>query len=349
MSRPASRSRRPIRRPRRGRSGPGVRCSAAVDHRPDHVRTVPRASRRDPATRLMTDVIRRSVMFSRPPVTAVPAVGADRARDCRRQDETALIDHVRCGRARAARAATAISRPSAGWTSTVRPGRRCSRSWARTVPARRQRWTCWRASGAPSTERRPVLGMRPGHPVPACGPASGIAAAGRWLRRRAHRRRDRRAVAALPAQAGRIRPERPSRVELDATGGTWPSASSPAVSGAASTWPSPCAGPPRAADPRRADHRARPRVPAPHVGRDPRAATEAGRTVLLTTHYLEEAEALADRLAIMDGGGRGPRHALRDRRGRRPGSPCTLPADAPPPATRRFPRRRGRAVDRADP
>ena len=37
------------------------------------------------------------------------------------------------------------------------------------------------------------------------------------------------------------------------------------------------------------------------MGRDPRSAS-GGTTVFLTTHYLEEADALADRLAIIDHG-----------------------------------------------
>ncbi len=48
-------------------------------------------------------------------------------------------------------------------------------------------------------------------------------------------------------------------------------------------------------------------------GRDPGAAG-AGRTVLLTTHYLEEAEALADRVASCTPDGSRVGHAHRDRR-----------------------------------
>ena len=53
--------------------------------------------------------------------------------------------------------------------------------------------------------------------------------------------------------------------------------------------------------PRRADDRPRPAGPGPDVGRVPRLR-ELGTTVFLTTHYLEEADALADRLAIIDHG-----------------------------------------------
>ena len=58
---------------------------------------------------------------------------------------------------------------------------------------------------------------------------------------------------------------------------------------------------PRAHLPRRADDRARPGRPALVVG--PIQGLKArGRSVLLTTHYMEEAEVLCDRLAIMDHG-----------------------------------------------
>ena len=83
-----------------------------------------------------------------------------------------------------------------------------------------------------------------------------------------------------------------------------------------------------------------------------RALREQGTTVFLTTHYLEEADALADRLAIIDHGlivaegtarraeapGRRRRHHARRRR--RPGA---RPRDRPRPAVRPRGIRRGRA------
>ena len=70
---------------------------------------------------------------------------------------------------------------------------------------------------------------------------------------------------------------------------------------------------PRADLPRRADDGLRPRRPARRLGRDPGAASDLGKTVVLTTHYLDEAQALADRVAILQDGlilAEGPPDAL---------------------------------------
>ena len=54
--------------------------------------------------------------------------------------------------------------------------------------------------------------------------------------------------------------------------------------------------------PGRADHRARPAQPQPGLGAGPRQIAADGTTVLLTTQYLEEADRLAERLAVIDHG-----------------------------------------------
>jgi ABC-2 type transport system ATP-binding protein len=60
--------------------------------------------------------------------------------------------------------------------------------------------------------------------------------------------------------------------------------------------------------PRRADHGLRPAARA--AGWDtPRSLRDLGKTVLLTTHYLDEAQALADRVAIVKDGASSPGRA----------------------------------------
>ena len=60
--------------------------------------------------------------------------------------------------------------------------------------------------------------------------------------------------------------------------------------------------PAAAADPRRADHGRRPGVARCPVGRAARGCRRQGTSLLLTTHYLEEADRLCDRLGIVDRG-----------------------------------------------
>ena len=56
---------------------------------------------------------------------------------------------------------------------------------------------------------------------------------------------------------------------------------------------------PRADLPRRADDRLRPGRPAPVVGADRRRCATLGKTILLTTHYMDEAQHLADRVVVI--------------------------------------------------
>ena len=58
---------------------------------------------------------------------------------------------------------------------------------------------------------------------------------------------------------------------------------------------------PRADLPRRADDRLRPRGAPPVVGAD-RRPRDLGKTILLTTHYMEEAQHLADRVVVIANG-----------------------------------------------
>ena len=54
--------------------------------------------------------------------------------------------------------------------------------------------------------------------------------------------------------------------------------------------------------PRRADDRARPDGAAGGLADDPRAGGSSGVTILLTTQYLDEADQLAERIAVIDHG-----------------------------------------------
>ena len=90
--------------------------------------------------------------------------------------------------------------------------------------------------------------------------------------------------------------------------------------------------------PRRADHRTRPAQPDADVGAH-RRARAAGTTVLLTTQYLEEADRLADRIAVIDGGRIVAEGTATELKRRVAGQRLELIATARTP-TRSWPRRR---------
>ena len=99
------------------------------------------------------------------------------------------------------------------------------------------------------------------------------------------------AIAELGAALGLDEPARPARRQLQRR----PAAAARDRPRAASR--------PAGAVPRRADRRPRPPHPARAARRDRRrCARREGLTIVLTTHYLEEAERLCDRVAIMHAG-----------------------------------------------
>ena len=86
--------------------------------------------------------------------------------------------------------------------------------------------------------------------------------------------------------------------------------------------------------PRRADNRPGPAQSPHHVGEHPRPGLASGVTIFLTTQYLDEADHLADRIAVLDHGGSSPREPGRVSRRRIPGGHVELrftSGDAVPP------------------
>ena len=201
-----------------------------------------------------------------------------------------------------ARATT--SKPSAA--STSRSARaRSSASSAPTAPARRRPCGCWRRCSADvgrgDRRRAPTCAASPGGP-----PAHRLRPAGRLDR--PGRDRTRRARPPGPAVRHGQAPTRQARAAevLDGPrpgGGRGPGdrhvLRAACVAGSTSGSASSTGRPSCSSTSRRP---ASTRRPAPGCGTRSAACAKRGTTVFLTTHYLEEADALADRLAIIDHG-----------------------------------------------
>ena len=90
---------------------------------------------------------------------------------------------------------------------------------------------------------------------------------------------------------------------------------------------------PRAGLPRRADHRLRPGRAPPVVGADRRACSSLGKTILLTTHYMDEAQHLADRVVVIAARPRHRRGHARLARPRRAPKRRSSASGCPPAST----------------
>ena len=97
------------------------------------------------------------------------------------------------------------------------------------------------------------------------------------------------------------------------------------------------AGDPELLVPRRTDHRVRPERAAQRVGGRRGTSISLGKTVFLTTHFMDEAQYLADRVVVIAGGlivAEGPPASIAGREQMRTRIRFRLPNGAPDPDAR---------------
>ena len=233
------------------------------------------------------------------------------------------------------------SRPAQGATATLeavrghrlrgRAAARSSACSAPTAPARRRRSRSSRATASAAAASVAVLGH---------DPQRAAARAARARRDRASvqrhlpppdRARGGRALGAASTRAPRDVDEVIALVGLEAGGGR-AHAHALGRPAAAARLRARAGRRSRADLPRRADDRLRPAPRAAARGTTIRSLRTLGKTVLLTTHYLDEAQALADRVAIVKDGAH-PRRGRAGRAGRRRGARATASPGATPAAS----------------
>ena len=171
---------------------------------------------------------------------------------------------------------------------------------APTAPARRRRWRSSRATARAAAGDVSVLGLDPGERPAALRERVGIVLQSCGFYPHLTVREAVEHWASLyPA------PREPAEVValVGLGGGGGPAHAHAVGRPAAAARPGAGAGRrSRARVPRRADHRLRPRRRGAAAWETIRSLRDLGKTVLLTTHYLDEAQALADRVAIVKDG-----------------------------------------------
>ena len=206
---------------------------------------------------------------------------------------------VRCRGARQALCRRVVGRRRA--RPRGRDAANASACSGRTAPARPRRSRSSRDCSTADAGEVEVLGQRWGRDARRTARAARHPAAGNAARRQADGRGD---AAAVPiVLSARARPS----TSCSTSSSSAPSAT-PWVRQAVGRTEAAAGGGvragrrSRAAVSRRADHRARSAVAPPAVGGARALPAPSGGTILLTTHYMDEAQRLCDRVGIMDHG-----------------------------------------------